>query len=436
MAWTREDAAHLLRRAGFGGSTQQVENLYAKGRTAAVDSLLSFDAMSDRAWDDPNPLGLTSPATDKAEATLTLLYRFLSSTRPLQTRLTWFWHGHFTSAMQVAGATLMTRQVDTRRQYAAGSFKAFLFAMYKDGAMSRLLDGDPSSKERPKENFSREKMELFTNGSGRYTGRDVRAGARAFPGRKVGYPEPVVPLNVDAHDSGTHTILGRTGNFNGDDVIRILFERPETKRHICSKLYRHFVSERLNLIELEHLMAVLKQSGGNLKSVMNALLRSNSFWDARVRGTLMKSALEYVAGLLQRFAHPLNQDIIRNVAWRLPQMGQAPFDPPNPAGYANGLRLPGASVLLSRYQFAYYAIYEIDPNRVLSQMTQGTPNRALPNEFITLLAQRLGLVSLTSATRNAVYEYLGTHTITDDVKRDKALGALYLLACSPEYQVS
>jgi len=196
------DAAHLLRRAGFGGSSKAVQDLYALGRDAAIDYLINYQAVPDPNWDRPNPLGLADPDEDYWQATMTLLYRFLTSTRPLQARLTWFWHGHFTSALEAAGPKLMTRQINSWRTHADGSFRTFLLAMYKDGAMLRYLNGDPSTKDRPNENFARENMELFTIGVGPYKEKDVRESGRAFTGWEAGYPEPNVSFVSGAHDYG------------------------------------------------------------------------------------------------------------------------------------------------------------------------------------------------------------------------------------------
>lgn len=414
----------------------EVDALYAKGKEAAIESLLNYESIPDPAWEAVNPLALDNPRDDEWQATLTLLYRFMASTRPLQARMTWFWHGHFTSAMPATGARLMARQMSTWRQFATGSFRGFLQAMYKDGAMLRYLNGDPSTKDRPNENFSRENMELFTIGVGPYTERDVREGARAFTGWEVGYPDPVVTFHPDAHDAGSKTILGRTGHFNGEDVMRILYERPETRRRICAKLSRHFVHSISLATVTEAMARAWVRTDGDMKAVMRALLLSQEFWYPSVRGTLVKGSLEFVAGLVKRLGLTLNKALIENIAWRLPQMGQAPFSPPNPAGYATGLRLSGASMLLSRYQFAYAACYEIEPTRVVNRMTLGLPANPKPDDFITEMARRLGVYSVSPATRAALNEYLGRQPIALSALRESTLGLLFLLACSPEYQVS
>ncbi len=433
MAWTREDAAHLLRRAGFGGSNADVDALFALGQAGAINRIVNYEPIADAAWSSTNPLNL---ATDFWDFTRTnLMYLLVRSPRPLEAKLLWFWHGHFTTPIGAAEAKTFRKQMDTWRQYASGNFRDFLLAMYKDAAMLRYLNGASSRKERPNENFARESMELYTTGTGPFREADVREAARALTGWEVSWPEEAVSFNARAFDTGVKTILGRTGNFGGDDFMNILFQRPETSRRICMKLYRTFVSERVNLIEVNNLVAAWNRTGGSIKAVLTTLFNSGSFWDPRNRGTIVKSALEYTAGLMQRlgFAPDLNRT--RSIIDSMERAGQTAFAPPNPAGYATGLRLAGASMLLARYEYAYHLIYEIDQARVLAAMTAGIPLPVQPATLTATLVQRLGVPALTATTSAAINEYLGTAAIDSTRINTRALGTLYLLACSPEYQV-
>ena len=144
--------------------------------------------------------------------------------------------------------------------------------------------------------------------------------------------------------------------------------------------------------------------------------------------------MEYVAGLVQRLDLALNRAVVESIAVSLPKMGQTPFEFRDPAQKRTDLQLSGAGMMLSRYEFARYAVYGVDPERVAASMTVGFPRRPMPNVFITLLAQRLGIAALTAATRNIINEFLGSKSTPGEVKREKVLGAIYLLTCSPEYQ--
>jgi uncharacterized protein (DUF1800 family) len=306
--------------------------------------------------------------------------------------------------------------------------------MYKDGAMLHYLDGDPNSKRRPNENFARENFELFTTGVGPYTEIDVKEAARAFTGYDVS-EDNVVSFNAADHDSNNKTILGQTGNWGGDDVMRIAFARPETRRVICTKLYKFFVSERLNVVDLTALMRAWSQTNGNLQAVMLTLFRLAGFWDPRNRGFLVKSSAQYAIGLVQRLGLTPDVALIGRMLDDMNQMGQSPFQPPNVAGYPSGIRLTGASMLLTRYHFAYHVIYEKNAAGVTALMTAGLPASPTREQLVATLAERLGVVNLGAATRSAILDWIGTGAITSSNLQSRTLGTLYLLAASPEFQM-
>ncbi len=221
-----------------------------------------------------------------------------------------------------------------------------------------------------------------------------------------------------------------------EEAMLALHDRPGNMRTICMKLYRAFVRDRVVPADLDVLMNVWRKSGGSIKSVMSAMLRANSFWDTQARGTLMKGAMEYAAGLVQRLDLSPNRALVENIALSLPKMGHLPFQFGDAARGRTAMQLSTTGTLLSRYEFARYAIYAVGPSQVVSNMTAGFPRKPPPNVFITLLAQRLGLASLGTATRSVVNEYLGNEAIGAGALPEKILGAVYLLACSPEYQAS
>ncbi|MCU0870634.1 MAG: DUF1800 domain-containing protein [Burkholderiales bacterium] len=435
MAWTRDDAAHLLRRAGFGGSLSAVDRLTALGREAAIESLIEYSRVDDPVWSNDNPLGFANPEDDWEVVRATLLYRLYTTRRPLEARLLWFWHGHFTTPQSAADHPLFMRQMQTWRRFATGRFGDFLVAVHKDGGMLRYLNGAGSHRDHPNENFAREVMELYSTGVGPYTEQDVREAARALTGWDVTWPEQEVVFDPDRHDAGTKTVLGRSGNFDGAAVMGILAARPETARRTCAKLYRAFVSDRLNLIELDRLIRAWNSSGGDLKVVMRTLFGLASFWDPRVRATIVKSTLDFGLGLAQRLAVVLDIDRTREALWNFQNMGQAPFNPPNPAGYRTGLRLAGASMLLERAQWASKVVNDWAPDSGIDALSAGLPSPASPDALITTVAARLGVPSLAPSSRAAIAGYLGTTGIARDRLRRATRDVAYLVAVSPEYQV-
>ncbi len=196
--WTINDAAHLLRRAGFGGRQQDVLNLHVLGQEGAIAALLNYESVPDPAAAESYQLGLD--LTRGSGVVLWQLYRMFASARPLQEKLAWFWHGLFTSSIGGSAPSLMVIQMENWRRHAGGAFLEFLKAMYKDPAMLLYLDNNQNVVGAPNENFAREVMELFTLGIGNYTETDIKEAARALTGWVVGALTRAPDADLSAED--------------------------------------------------------------------------------------------------------------------------------------------------------------------------------------------------------------------------------------------
>jgi len=437
MAWDIDNAAHLLRRAGFGGSMAQVQQLYGLGQEGAIAYLLNYESVPDPAAQSVNALGLD--VTKPFDAAAWMLYRLLASARPLQEKLTWFWHGHFTSSVVDVPPALMVVQNETWRTYANGNFSAFLKAMYKDPAMLDYLDNRLNVASSPNENFARELMELFTIGIGNYTETDVKQAARALTGWIISPgPPPVGAFVASRHDNGSKTLLGVTGNLNGDNVMDILFAHPALAPRICTKLYQFFVRPDVNAGELSTLVSSWTSSNGNIKTVMNTLFHLPSFWAAESRNTLVKSPMEFTLGVVQRLQLALLVDAnnLRLGVTLLNNMGQFPFGPPDVAGYPQGQEWAGTSPLLARYNFANLIMYGAAGATIVNQLTQGQ-DVSTAAKLVDLLAAQMGPITLTTASRQALINYVnsGGYSGTASQVSVKTRGAQHLLLSTPEYQV-
>lgn len=432
--WNYHEAAHLLRRAGFGGSAEQVLKLHALGREGAIAYLLDYESVYDPAPDNVAQFGFDT--ANSSEAIATLLYRMLTTSRPLQEKLTWFWHNHFTSAFSKCPAVLMTAQNETWRRYASGNFLEFLLAMYKDPAMLVYLDNNTNVVGRPNENFAREVMELFTLGIGNYSETDIKEAARALTGWKVQNNAAV--FNDKKHDSGSKTVLGASGNFNGDDLMAILFNHPATARHICSRLYRFFVQAEAPQGDLDALVNTCIASRGNIKAVMNTLLHLDAFWAPQCRNALVKSPVEYTLGLIQRLAIPVDKELVKNLAYALTTMGQQPFNPPDVSGYPDNLGWAGTSLLLSRYNYANSLIRKTYPQPLLDMVARYRLDISSADKAADILFLLMGPLTPTGATRQAVVNYLNTPRFPATAAEvvTKAQGGLHLIASSVEYQLN
>lgn len=436
--WSIDDAAHLLRRAGFGGSSEQVLGLHALGRDAAIDFLLNYERMPDPAAGQAQALlNATGEPPNAAAVVLWLLYRMANTTRPLQEKLAWFWHGHFTSALVKCPPVRMLVQNETWRRHANGSFRVFLKAMYKDPAMLLYLDNNTNVKDAPNENFARELMELFTLGIGYYSETDVKEAARALTGWKVPRNTTLTSVFLPRdHDDGVKTVLGVTGPLDADGVMDILADHAQTARHICTKLYRFFVGTEPQGSDLDALAAEWHATDGHIKALMNRLFHLDAFWSPANRSGLVKSPVEYTIGVLQRFELS-DIEALRAVGKNLPAMGQIPLNPPHVAGYPTDLEWVATSPLLARYNTINALLYSRLSRGLIAQLVEGA-DVTQAAQLVDKLLARMGPFPVSPATRQALVDYVGPqdYRATPAQLATKGRGVLHLIASAPEYQLN
>src|SRR5256885_2473737 len=243
----RVRAAHLLRRDGFGATSAELDRYAAMTSTMMTESVLSYQSTSNAALEAQLPtLDLASdkgPTPGAVQAWW--LQRMVQTARPLEEKMTLFWHGLLTSGLDKAGPAQMYAQNQLFRKMALGNFDDLLKAVSKDPAMMIYLDTETNRKGKPNENYARELMELFTTGIGHYTEGDVRESARAFTGwtlegaqqRRLTTDSVFVPR---LHDDGPKTFMSRTGNFAGDDIIDMLVPLRVTAERLSTRLFSFF----------------------------------------------------------------------------------------------------------------------------------------------------------------------------------------------------
>jgi len=368
------EAAHLLRRAGFGGNPSQIAYLAALGRDAAVDLLVDYEAIP--LGDAPYPhedeaarplerrllADLEENERREVDALVRQLHerhmedarawwlrRMVVTARPLEEKMTLFWHGHFTSGFrEVRDWHLMVEQNDLFRRHALGDFGDLLLEVSRDGAMLRYLDNARNEKAHPNENYARELLELFALGEGNYTERDIREAARAFTG--WGLDPDGFRFYPRRHDSGKKTIFGKRGEFDGDDVIRLLLAHPKSSRHLALRLWEFFVAPDPDEGTVEAVAALVRKHHFELREVMRSILRSDAFYSEGARFAKIKSPVELVVGSVRALEiESVNPSGLYH-ACRL--MGQNLFQPPNVKGWDGERRWITTSTLFARYNFA------------------------------------------------------------------------------------
>jgi uncharacterized protein (DUF1800 family) len=371
--WNRDCARHLLNRAGFGVPRERIETLADMGLDAAVDYLVNYDRlhakgeepafllpfMTRQEFYASQPEELSEEArsqrynerqTEERQAIDQLkawwLQRMRETPRPLEEKLALFWHGHFaTSAQKVKSSEHTFGIYRIFREHAAGNFKALTIAVGQSPAMLDYLDNRKSTKERPNENWARELMELFTLGKGHYTEDDIKAAARAFTGWTTdGHRFEFRP---ERHDTGEKTFMGRSGAFDGWNILDILFEQPACARFIVAKLWRYFAYDEPEEEIVDGLAATLRQNGYELKPVLREIFLSRAFHGEKARATQIKSPAQFVVQLCDDLA--LEQPPYDQL-WKICRaLGQDLFYPPNVKGWDGGLVWINANSLLIRY---------------------------------------------------------------------------------------
>lgn len=362
----RDDARFFLTRTGFAPAETEVAQYAGLSRRQAVERVL---AQTTNRAGTPAPDSLSQPSVpprvlkEKSEEERKALRamevrkgfdlrgwwlrEMLTTPSPLSERMTLFWHNHFVSSLQkVHYAQLMYRQNVLLRENATGNFGTLLHAVSKDPAMLVYLDSASNRKGAPNENFAREVMELFTLGEGYYGEQDIKEAARAFTGWSIDPENGEYKWRPFIHDDGVKTVLGKNGNFGGDEVLDILLAQPACAEFIVGKLWREFVSPDPDPVEVRRIAARFRDSGYEIKTALRELFLSPAFWSEKNRATLVKSPVELMVGALKQFDFSYDDPLPFTFA--VAQLGQNLFDPPNVKGWPGGDVWINSTTLLAR----------------------------------------------------------------------------------------
>jgi uncharacterized protein (DUF1800 family) len=366
-ALSTDEIRHLMGRAGLGAGPADFRSFASMDRRQAVRHLLA--GISTKAVTPPPPWASDDRVMFKRRRTPEermafrkmrrerarglkswWLTEMLVTPSPMTERMTLFWHNHFTSSFRkVKFGRLLYRQNLLLRRLAMGNFATLLHAIARDPAMVVYLDSRRNKLGRPNENFARELLELFTLGEGQYTEADIKEAARAFTGWSVNRRTGGFRVRDRVHDGGTKRFLGHSGAFGGGDIIDIILRQKRTARFIVEKLWRAFVSDRIDEQAVRSLARVFRRSKYDIAVVMEAMLTSGAFWARENRGRLVKSPSDLVIGTLRLLgARPAR-------VWQgvkvVRALGQDLFNPPNVKGWPGGTAWITSNRLLRREQF-------------------------------------------------------------------------------------
>jgi len=351
-----QKTAHLLRRAGFGYSLRDKSNLsFDEAITRLFTSNNTYEELYLQG-EERVTMGelrkmtkeerreiLDDLAANVKKLNLDWLKIMGKADGQLREKMSLFWHGHF--AVRVRGFAQVESYINTLRKYALGNFGDLLMAMSKEPAMLRFLNNVQNKKNSPNENFAREVMELFTLGRGNYTEHDIKEAARAFTGWGVNDSDEF-ELKVNQHDTGSKTIFGKTGNWEGEDVIRMILERDETSIYITRKIYRFFVNDQVNEAHVAALAKDFKASNYDIPKLLKQLFTADWFYADENQGAHIKSPVELIVELNRTFG--ISYDNAQPLLAVQRVLGQTLFFPPNVSGWAGGRNWIDNSTLITR----------------------------------------------------------------------------------------
>jgi uncharacterized protein (DUF1800 family) len=478
------DAAHLLRRAGFGAAPKTIRVAAQSGLAETTEALLYPERTPDH-FDDAafvRRLAAQLPSQVKGRLgtqviKLWWVHRMLMTRNPLLEKMTLFWHRHFTSNLPNHGDDMFA-QNQLFRAHALGNFRTLALAVSRDPAMLRYLNGSENYKAHPNENYARELMEIYTTGIGHYTEDDVKASARAFSGWNLaGADFHFDPLQ---HDNGPKTFLGRTGNWNGDDIVSILVAHPATARRLCTQLFAYLAYPDPEPSIVEALVRTYYAGGYEVRPIVRQILTSPAFYGPTARGAIIKSPVQFTIGTIKMlgvelaFEMPLALreptptmdaaavdapaqrdtplDLLNSAVLAMHSMGQDIFAPPTVKGWDDGEAWINATTLMNRVAFG---------NRLAQARPLYSPIQSYVHDYaartpvplatawVDCLTTTLGPLQIDPRARALLVAYASSRPAPEihvastadspprslDAKEGHLLGLLPLLMGTPQYQV-
>lgn len=431
MSLNRQDAAHLLRRAGFAALPKEVDRLVGMTRQAAVAAVVDFT-------DSPptGPSGVGDPGRSWWDRYVTMSHhwygRMVSTPTPLAEKMTLFWHGVWTSSISGSDHVSMMEQNLLLRRRALGGFADLAKAVAVSPAMLQYLSNDRNVKGRPNENFGRELLELFTMGAGTHTQDDVVASSRAWTGyglEKVDGRPPVHRFFPDRHDTGMKTFLGKTAAFDGPSLIdEIVTGRgaQASARHLARRLWSFLAYPDPEAGVVDDVARRYTAGGHRVRELVRAVFLHDAFWSPRARTGLLRSPVEmHVAamrhlGLAPGVYHP---------EWYDDRMGQRIYEPPNVGGWRGGASWLSTAATWAWDDCASHAMWKANEAGTLPD-TRGLS----PADAVSTACRHVGITQVSAPTRSAMEGLVTAFRAERHWGESQALTVMALI--SPEFRLA
>lgn len=462
--------AHLLRRAGFGTTQDELEAFTTRGYESVVEELLHPG--------DPQVMPedlIRRYHVDQSElrqldaAGATWLYRMITTKCPLEEKIALFWHSLFaTGYAKLNQARALLNQIDMFRRFGLGRFDALLVELSKDPAMLLWLDNNNNHKGSINENYGRELLELFSMGIGHYSEQDIKECARAFTGWTLANAEymamraskdSIWPYGRIAwhfeyrdhdHDDGDKTFLGETGRFNGEDIIAIIVRQEATARFICTRLLQFFASDEIDAEGEQAIKAMMQtyfDSGYEIRAVLRTLFYSPYFTSDKAQYARVKNPAELLVGAI-RLAGSYGTPTLgaHQLAFQTLYMGQGLLQPPSVEGWHEGLEWIDSGSLVERINFIAKELSNVqNPGvRTMIERLAAEPGGVLtPAQVVERCLAMLGLLTVDEETRAALVDFVAADGPLDlrghqpgDATEQRVGNVLRLIASTREFQLA
>lgn len=402
--------AHLLRRAGYGGSPAEIERAARRGFEVTVDDLLHPPAPEpDESLVVERYFPASAASHEAAMSWPLWTWPVLTSPHPLREKMALFWHGLFATGFKVGmyGGDQL-RQIEMFRRHGLDRFDRILHLVAQSPAMIVWLDNQTNTAAAPNENFGRELLELFTMGAGHYSETDIKAAASAFAGWTTRPPLPAFVLgpeplafeyDASRHESRPRQFLEQATDGSGPGVVEAICRHEATASFVCSRLYRFFVADEVDPAALAELVGVYVKSGGCIRSILRTLFLAPWFGAPVVRGGLVKSPIEMVFGLARTsYPWPLPSIRMMHLVEAAGLMGQTPLGPPNVGGWPKGAGWLHGSAMLTRVNFAAATVADPDATELRRHLDASVPAASDADGWLTSVLLLLGFEVLSAQT--------------------------------------
>ncbi|MCH2525562.1 MAG: DUF1800 domain-containing protein [Dehalococcoidia bacterium] len=429
---------HLLRRAGFGASKEEIDKHLSMGEAETISYLLDYDK-SDDSEVESRIESLNLDLSDKlADLQRMAMLRMIYTNRPLQEKMVLFWHGLLTSGWKKVGkGPYMLQQDELFRSHAFGNYDDLLKAVARDSAMLIWLDSRVNKKNKPNENFARELMELFSMGVGTFTEEDVKESSRAFTGWSL--KKKVFHFQENQHDFGVKTFLGNIGNYDGDDVVDIIMEQPVTSRFISRKLFEFFAYDNPEEEVIARLAKTFNDSGYSITALLKDILTSEEFYTQQAYRSKIKSPAELIAGTIRALG--IESTVTYQVRKYMGPMGQELFNPFDVSGWPENEEWINSSTLLNRLNFVNAVAegnrrhFDYDLVNMIDLKTVNETKDVI-DYFVDILLDG----EISEEEKGIYIAYLDGLLKGEDLQtgltKDRLASLVYLVMSSPDYQLA